>query len=148
MEPIFQKYARGLKKDGTPSQSYTILDMPSIMHETEQLIHEIGFKDLDERAKVFNYIEIMGYAGFMTGKQEDRPKLYITDKWPLKRKSDGVQFGYSVRTRSIGSGIESRFSVMNSVYDKTPFNKGDIICVKNYKREGQYFKLTNYTVYN
>ena len=86
----------------------------------------------------------MGYVGYISGKEEDRRKLYITDIYPLKRKRDGKQFGYSVITKSIGSGVESRFSVFNRVFDKEPVKKGDIIYCKSFNKDGPYFILTGY----
>lgn len=62
----------------------------------------------------------------------------------LVRKKDKKQFGFSVVTKSIGSGIESRFTVLNRVYDKEPVKKGDIIYCKNYEIDGQYFRMTSY----
>ena len=54
----------------------------------------------------------MGYMGYISGKDEDRRKLYVLDLYPLKRKKDGKQFGYSIITKSIGSGKESRFTIL------------------------------------
>ena len=100
--------------------------------------------DLPDVTKVQNFIEIMGYAGYTSGKEEDRRKLYISEVYPLTRKKDGKQFGYSVVTQSIGSGKTGRFSIMNSVWNKEPLKKGDVILCVEYVREGVYFRLTNY----
>ena len=80
----------------------------------------------------------------MSGKDEDRKKLYIMDTYPLVRKKDGKQFGYSIITKSIGSGVESRFTLFNRVYDKEPIQKGDIIYLTAWERDGQYFRMTGY----
>ena len=66
------------------------------------------------------------------------------ETYPLLRKKDNKQFGYSVITKSIGSGKESRFTVMNRVFDKEPIKKGDIILCKSFERNGQYFTMTGY----
>jgi hypothetical protein len=87
----------------------------------------------------------MGYVGYVSGKDEDRRKLYVLEVYPLVRKSDNKQFGYSVVTKSIGSGKESRFTVVNKVYDEDPIKKGDIIFCKAYEKQGQYFRLTGYS---
>lgn len=68
----------------------------------------------------------------------------MTEIKPLHRKSDGKHFGYSIFTKSIGSGKESRFTVFNRIYDKDPIKEGDIILCKAYDRDGQYFRLTSY----
>lgn len=77
-------------------------------------------------------------------KKEDRPKLFVLDIHPVCRKKDNKQFGYSVITKSIGSGVESRFTVFNSTYQKCPIQKGDILYCRKYEREGKYFKLSTY----
>ena len=146
LEPIFKKYAKDTKKDGSPAKRYTILDIDAIMEETEQAVKSIGFKDLDDNAKVRNFIEIMGYAGFMTGNESDRRKLYVISVRPLKRKSDGVKFGYNVQTRSIGSGIESFFTVVNSVFEKDPIRPKDIVYIKDFVRQGKYFRMNSYKI--
>ena len=100
--------------------------------------------DLGDVLKVRNFVDIMGYAGYVSDKEEDRPKLFIKDVFPLKRKKDGKQFGYSIITHSIGSGIESRFTVFNKVFNADPISKNDVIFVKGYERDGVYFTLTSY----
>ena len=87
----------------------------------------------------------MGYVGYVSGKDEDRRKLYVLEVYPLVRRKDNKQFGYSVVTKSIGSGKESRFTVMNKVYDTDPIKKGDIVLCTGYERDGQYYRLTNYS---
>ena len=144
LEPIVSKYAVGITKSGGIAKSYTILDVISIMHETEETIKKSNLPDLSDVLKVQNFNDIMGYAGYISGKPEDRPKLYIVDIYPLKRKDNGEQFGYSVITKSIGSGIESRFTVVNSVFNKEPIKKGDMILCKSYTRNGEYFRMTSY----
>ena len=87
----------------------------------------------------------MGYIGYVSGKDEDRRKLYVTEVKPLHRKKDNKLFGYSVFTKSIGSGKESRFTVFCRVFDKDPINEGDIILCTGFERDGQYFRLTGYS---
>lgn len=100
--------------------------------------------DLSDIIKVRNFYDVMGYIGYVSGNECDRRKLYVTELKPLYRKRDGKQFGYSIFTKSIGSGKESRFTVFNKVYDKDPINEGDIIFCKAYDRDGEYFTLTAY----
>ncbi len=144
LEQIVSKYAVGVTKAGGIAKSYTILDVTAIMHETEDAIKSMKLSDLSDVIKVQNFNDIMGYAGYISGKSEDRPKLYIMDIYPLKRKDNGEQFGYSVITKSIGSGIESRFTVVNNVFNKEPIKKGDMILCKCYTRNGEYFRMTSY----
>lgn len=102
--------------------------------------------DLDDLTKVRNFYDIMGYIGYVSGKDSDRRKLYITDMKPIYRKRDGKQCGYSLFTKSIGSGKESRFTVFNDVYNKAPVNVGDIIYCKRHERDGVYFTLKDYEI--
>ena len=144
LEPIVKKYAVGVTKSGGIAKSYTLLDVESVMRETEDAIKAVGFNDLDVMMKARNFSDLMGYAGYVSGKQEDRAKLYVVNVIPLKRKKDGKQFGYSLITRSLGSGKESRFTVFNRVFDKEPVQKDDIIQCLSYERDGQYFRMTAY----
>ena len=144
IEDIIKRYAVGVTKSGGIAKSYTLLDISSILHEAEKAIRDMHLEDLSDLIKVRNFYDVMGYIGYVSGDEKDRRKLYITDLKPLFRKKDGKQFGYSIYTKSIGSGKESRFTVFNNVYNKEPVKEGDIIFCKGYERDGQYFKLTAY----
>lgn len=144
LEPIVSKYAVGLTKAGQFSKSYTLLDVDSIMRETEDAIKALHMDDLSDLLKARNFVDVMGYVGYVSGKDEDRRKLYVMDLFPVCRKKDGKQFGYSVITKSIGSGKESRFTVFNKVFNQDPIHKGDIIYCQSFTREGQYFTMTGY----
>lgn len=149
LEDVVKQYATGSTKSGGDAKSYTLLDVPAIMRGCEQKIREAGLSDLSDIIKVKNFAEIMGYVGYVSGKEEDRRKLYVKDVFPVKRKRDGVQFGYSILTQSIGSGIESRFTVFNRLYEKDPIKKDDIILCTSFDRDGSYFTMTGYQhVYN
>ena len=143
-EPIVQKYSTSVTKSGKESASYTILDIRSILRECEERILGLNLPDLDVISKIRYFNEAMGYSGYVTGRDEDRPLLYVKEIYPLHRKKDGKQFGWSIITQSIGSGIETRFTVFNRVYDKEPIDKGDVITCTGYTREGQYFTMTGY----
>lgn len=144
LEEIVKRYAVGTTKSGAVAKSYTLIDVWSILYEIEDTIKSIGMEDLSDITKVLNFKEAMGYIGYVSGKPEDRPKLYVTDIFPCTRKRDGKQFGVKVLTKSIGSGKESSFTVFNWVHNKNPISKGDIIYCKRYERDGQYFTMTDY----
>lgn len=144
LEPIISKYAVGVTKSGGVAKSYTLLDVRSILQEAEDALKAVGMPDLSDIDKVRNFYDVMGYIGYISGKLEDRPKLYVLDVFPVARKKDGKQFGYSVITKSIGSGKESRFTVFNRIYKTEPIKKGDIILCKGFERDGQYYTLTRY----
>lgn len=137
-------FVDGNKKDGKPSKSFTILDMMSVLHTLEAHIKSLNLPDLEYKLKIQSQFDYLGYIDIATGNESDRPKLFIKDIYPLKRKKDNKQFGYSFITRSIGSGIESRFTVFNRVFDKNPVHRKDIILCKCYTKEGQYFTLKDY----
>ena len=145
LEPIVNKYAVGVTKSGGIAKSYTLLDVVSIMKEAEDAIKAIHMEDLSDLLKVRNFVDVMGYVGYVSGKDEDRRKLYVMEVYPLFRRKDNKQFGYSVVTKSIGSGKDGRFTVVNSVFNADPIQKGDIIYCKSFEREGQYFRLTGYS---
>ena len=144
LETIVKRYAVGVTRSGGEAKSYTLLDVGSILRETEAAVKALGLSDLSDILKVRNFYDVMGYIGYVSGKWEDRRKLYVLKVLPLHRKKDGVQFGYSVYTKSIGSGKESRFTVFCGEYDKDPIHEGDIIHCDSFKKEGAYFKLLSY----
>ena len=144
LEPIVAKYADGKTKSGEESKSYKLLNVPAILQEVEDHILAMNMDDLSDLIKVQNFKDVMGYAGYCSGKETDRRKLYIDGVYPLFRKKDGKQFGYSILTKSIGSGKDARFTVFNRVFEKDPIKEGDIIYCSGYTQEGQYFTLTNY----
>lgn len=141
---IIERHSICTTKAGTPSKSYELKDINAILTEVEKMVKQSNLKDLDDTTKVKNFVDMMGYVGYITEKKEDRTKLYIMDIYPLRRKKDGKQFGYSVITKSIGSGVEARFTCFNSVYNINPIEKGDIINITGWERDGIYFKLNSY----
>lgn len=144
LEPIVSKYAIGVTKAGGEAKSYTLLDVESILYASEDVVKKAKLEDLSLKLKVRNFADVMGYAGYISGNEEDRRKLYVSDVYELRRKKDDKQFGYSIITKSIGSGKDSRFTVFNPVYNQDPIEKGDIIYCKSFTRDGQYFQLTAY----
>ena len=145
IEAAVQKYSVGVTKSGGVAKSYTLLDVRSILYELEEQVKSVHMEDLSDLLKVRNFQDVMGYAGYVSGKEEDRRKLYVSNVFPLCRKKDGKQFGYSILTKSIGSGKEARFTVFNSIYNLDPIKKDDIIKCKSFERDGQYFTLTGYS---
>lgn len=144
LEAIVRKYSIGVTKSGAESKNYMLLNVPAILREAEEVILSLNLDDLSDEIKVRNFADVMGYVGYVSGKEEDRKKLYIMDVYPLVRKKDGKQFGYSVITKSIGSGVESRFTVFNRIYNEEPIKKGDIIYLTAWDRDGIYFTMKGY----
>lgn len=145
IESIVKANAIGVTRSGGDAKSYTLLDVRKILEEIESLVKSQNMKDLPDITKIRNFTEILGYMGYITGKNEDRRKLYVTEVKPVMRKKDNKQFGYSVFTKSIGSGKESRFTVFNGVYNKEPIYKDDVIVCLDFLRDGAYYRMTKYS---
>ena len=143
-ETAVKKYATDKTKAGREAASYTLLDTMAIIRECEKIILTMELNDYGVVTKTKRFAEAMGYTGYVSGREDDRRKLFVRDIYALKRKRDGKQFGYSLITQSIGSGKESRFTVFNRVYQCDPVKKGDIIECTGYERDGQYFTMTGY----
>ena len=141
---IIAKYSAGVTKSGGVAKNYTLLDVKTMLREIENAIKAANLPDLSDILKVQNFYDAMGYIGYISGKQEDRRKLYITDIYPAKRKKDGKQFGNIILTKSIGSGVEARFTILSDIYNKNPVSKGDIIYCKAWERDGGYFRMLDY----
>lgn len=144
IEDIVAKYSNGTTKSGKASKSYTLLFPMTILLECEQRILSLGMEDLSVLLKSRNFKDIMGYAGYISGKEEDRNKLYIKEVYPVRRKRDNAVFGYSLVTQSIGSGKESRMTVFKKAYDADPVKPDDILVCKSWARDGKYFQMLRY----
>lgn len=144
IDDIVSKYANGTTKSGNDSKSYTLLFPMTILRECEQRILSLGMEDLGVLLKSRNFKDIMGYAGYISGKEEDRNKLYIKEVYPVRRKRDNAVFGYSLVTQSIGSGKESRMTVFKKAYDADPVKPDDILVCKSWARDGKYFQMLRY----
>lgn len=145
IEEIVKRHSTDLRKDGTPGANYILLDTYAIIRECEERVLSLGLKDIGIITKMKNFNDAMGYAGYVSGKEEDRSTLFVKDIFPVKRRSDGKQFGYNILTQSVGSGIESRFTVFNRVYDNAPIKKGDVIkCIKYTRDSKGYFTMEAY----
>ena len=140
-EPIVKKYAVGVTKSGGEAKSYTLLDVHSILNEAEAAVKEAELPDLDDRAKIRNFIEAMGYAGYSSGIPTDRRKLYVTDVFPSRRRSDGSVWAYIIETVSVGTGRAGKFTVIKGKYDKDPIREEDLIWCEDYHRDKQYYRL-------
>ena len=140
-EPIVKKYAVGVTKSGGEAKSYTLLDVHSILNEAEAAVKEAGLPDLDDRAKIRNFIEAMGYAGYSSGIPKDRRKLYVTDVFQSRRRSDGSVWAYIIETVSVGTGRAGKFTVVKGKYDKDPIREEDLIWCEDYHRDKQYYRL-------
>ena len=146
LEDIVKRHAVGVTKSGGVAKSYTLIDVMAILKDLEVSVKSADMEDLGDIVKVRSFAEIMGYAGYVSGREEDRRKLYVSDVYPLHNKSNGKQFAHSIITKSIGSGKDGRFTVFNRIFEPNPIRKGDIIFCKDYERDGQYFQLKSFDI--
>ena len=143
-EEVVSRYAVGVTKSGGISKSYTLFDVHAILIEIEKMILAANLPDLDDLAKVRSFIDIMGYAGYSSGKEEDRRKLYVTEVWPLKSKTTGKPWAHAVTTVSIGSGKNGRLTVRENIFNANPLHEGDLIYCESYYKDGKYYNMTAY----
>ena len=144
-EEIVSRHATGTTKAGKEAANWILHDVPRIIFECEKRVKSLNLPDLGVLTKVHNFADAMGYSGYVSGREEDRPILFVKEVFPVKRKRDGAQFAYNILTQSVGSGIESRFTIFNKLYNQEPVSKGDIIVCKHYDRDGAYFTMTAYS---
>lgn len=141
---FIDKYATDKGAKGNELKSYNILDCKSILIECENYIKSLNIEDMDLRNKIMNQQEYLGYISATT-KEEDRPILFVKEVKTLKRKSDKKQFGYSIFTQSIGSGITSRFTLLNrDAKEYGELYKNDIIKCLDYEIKNSYFNLKKF----
>ena len=143
-EQIVRNHATDKTKAGAEAKSFTITDMPGLLHDCEDMVKDSHMSDLSLLLKAKNFADIMGYAGYTSGLEEDRNKLYIRAVYPVRRKKDNAIFGYSVLTQSIGSGKESRMTVFKKLFEQDPIKEGDIVVCRSWQRDGPYFRMTGY----
>lgn len=146
IERIVANYSNDKGKNGNVLKSYTILNMSKILYEINDFIKALKFPDAELKEKIQFQQEYLGYIS-NTEKEEDRKKLIIKDILPLNRKKDNVQFGYSIITQSIGSGIQSRFTLFNETFEKCgKIKKGSLIECEEYLTKNNYFTMKKYKI--
>ena len=144
MYNLISENSTSVNNKGKELKTFQNLNVSKILNTYEAAIRNLNLGDIDFKNKIVTQKEYLGFVSLTTGIEEDRPKLYVKDVIPLVRKKDNKQFGYSVIAQSIGSGIETRYTVFNRVYKEEPILKDDIIKCTRYERDGQYFRLCSY----
>ena len=115
-----------------------------ILTEYEEYLRKKPKPDAPLKAKIRYSLDVLGYADVVTGKPEDRKRLFIKDVTPLK-SSKGDVWAYRVSTKSVGTGKEARITIKAGTYEKNPIKEGDII--KNpdvWKNPAGYWYLFDY----
>lgn len=142
---IFGKNCSSIKKDGSDASSYKIDGTAmQCLYDLEQYIkkHPIQPPTMKERLKYST--EVLGYADVVTGKEEDRRRLLITDVTSVSDSSGNV-WAYRIGTRSLGSGKTARLTVKKDIFEKNKIIEGDIIyAAELFKNKSGYWYLTAY----
>ena len=148
MLPLLQKHGNDIGVNGNVLKAYKIDNCVDLLHDCETYIKKCGLEDFTDLEKIRNKIEFLGYL-MPTGKEQDRPKIYVSTVYPINRKKDGKLCGHNILGISIGSGKQSRYTIWSTVSKKNgEFKAGDIIQCHAFKRNGQSFEITNYTLVN
>ena len=113
---------------------FKIIDVKSIINETEIAQKSIEIKDFSYKEKILTQIEYYGYIDMNTGDNsiEERTKLIVLENIPLRKKKDNSIWAYKILTQSIGSGKHGEFTILGSCYKNKPIKQYDIIKAKKY----------------
>lgn len=138
---IVKRHSTDLLKNGEHGQMFKEIDFAAVMDEFETLVRDSNLPGISLKVKVVNQKEFIGLAPFPTGREEDRPILFVRSVTPLCRKSDNRQFGWTICTSSLGSGIQSRFTVKGEAYRRfkeNPIAENDIIKCLAWENDNGY----------
>ena len=142
-----EKFSATVNKQGKPLKQCNILDCNAIIKECEEKIRAMKVDEFTYSQKASFQQEYLGYISIVSGKESDRAKLYVKNIYPVKRKKDGKQFGWSVVCQSIGSGIQNRFTIFNKNFERCgEIKEGDVILCLSFTRNGEYFNIDNYEI--
>lgn len=141
---IIAKHSTNIGKNGNVLKRRTITDIDAMMDDMEAECIANTSNDLTYKEKADYQKEVLGFVSLLTGEKKDRPILYIKSIFPAKRKADGKVFGRNIIAQSIGSGITTRYTIFNRVFDKDPVEAGDVIHCLAYSKNGIYFNMDNY----
>ena len=144
IESIVGSHVSGQKKDGSPSKSFSVVDMYGLLTSLEKYIKSKNIEDHSYQEKMQVQLEILGYVDLTTNVPDDRRKLLITNTRELKSQ-DGITWGWAIFTRSIGTGKTARLTLRHKNYVKTPIYKADIIFASDVtKNKSGYWYLNEY----
>lgn len=142
---IVEKYSESKNKNGSDSKSFKITDCEAILRECEDIVMGLGIKDFSFKDKIEDQKEFLGYISLVTGREEDRPKLYVKTLFIARKKTDNTPFGINVTCQSIGSGKQTRYTIFNTDLKKYGDVKvGDIIYCSKYTKNNGYFTIKEY----
>ena len=145
VKAIVERHSISVTKAGKEAKSYSQLDNMAILNECETLVMSLGIKPMTIKEKADIQKDYMGYIDLATGRQEDRPKLYIIDIKELKSKTSGRVWARQITAQSIGSGKQSNYTITSKNYHEE-FQVGDVILCKHLEKQKDYWHITNYQV--
>lgn len=135
------------KKDGSIAKHYTIRDMKGLLDTIVNEIYKESLPDVSYKQKIDWQEEHLGYIDLTTGKKEDVMKLFVSDVFQLKSKTDQSVWAYILKTKSIATGKSSSMTLMRRDYQMQPVTKSDIIEVISYhQNKKKYWYLDTYRV--
>lgn len=141
---ILPKFATDKGVNGNQLKSFRVFDGNGLLHACEDYIKSMEVPDFNDSEKVKIKMEYLGYI-MPTGKDSDRPKIYINKMYPIYRRDNKKLCGYNFIATSIGSAKQSRYLIWDNVFKKNgSFNEGDIIKLCGFKKNGQSFEVTDY----
>lgn len=145
MLELLQKYGSDKNAKNEELKSFKILDMDGLLKECEIKIKEMNMEDLSFKLKIEAQQEFLGYISLVSGKAEDRPKLYVKEVYQARRKKDNKAFGVNILCQSIGSGKQNRYTIFNKTLNKNGQVKvGDIIHCTQWSSSNGYFTIDDY----
>lgn len=145
--PFISEYATDIGANRNELKSWRILDCPALLKRCEQEVLSRNMEDRSISEKADIQMEYLNYISIMTGRNEDRSKIYIMAVRPLLSKKTGNPWAYSVQGHSIGSGKESWYTIMSYAMKEEQIMPGDVIRILDYHNEkGQYWYIDNYKV--
>lgn len=144
-------FATNLNSKGKTLKTYTITDRVAFLHALEDGVKAANMPDYSYKFKFENELALLNRVESCTHNSADRFKLFISSMRPLKRKSDGGVWGYSVGAISIGSGRSTDLTIGESLFALHPITKGSVIHVARpdlnlRKSKSGYWTLYSYSV--
>ena len=144
LKSLFEAKCSSTNKDGSEALFYSIDNAIELLYLYERYItrHPCAEPSAKERISYSN--EVLGYADVITGQEEDRKRLLVTDVSQLKN-GNGTIWGYRVGTKSLGSGKSARLTIKKDIYEKNPLSVGDVTyATRLFKNDGGYWYLLSY----
>ena len=148
-DPLYEivaKYSTDKNAKGKELATFSITDCRGLLRECEEIVKSIALEDIPVKSQIEIQQEYLGYISLASGKEDDRPKLYIKEHYVINKKATGKPCGCNIICQSIGSGKQSKFVVWNKTLNKCgQIKKGDVINCLGYKKNGDDFELLDFS---